>query len=67
VENTLSTLAQGMTNNTFMVKQSLESMKTEGEMVLKLMESSEDVKSKSGANSSKSNPENVGDNVDAYL
>lgn len=62
MNNTLTNLAQSMSNNVVMAKQAMESMKTEGATILKLIEDSESARIGKGA----TNPDGVGKNVDVF-
>ncbi|WP_347274109.1 hypothetical protein [Candidatus Kuenenia sp.] len=62
MNNTLANLAQSMSNNVVMAKQAMESMKTEGATILKLIEDSESMRTGNGA----TNPDGVGKNVDVF-
>ncbi|GJQ48363.1 hypothetical protein KsCSTR_36670 [Candidatus Kuenenia stuttgartiensis] len=62
MDNTLTNLAQSMSNNVVMAKQAMESMKTEGATILKLIGDSESVRTDKGA----TNPDGVGKNVDVF-
>lgn len=63
MNNTLTNLAQSMSNNVVMAKQAMESMKTEGATILKLIGDSESARSGAGA----TNPDGVGKNVDVFV
>ncbi|MBM4054740.1 MAG: hypothetical protein FJ264_08735 [Planctomycetes bacterium] len=64
MNNSLTGVATSMTGNIFAVKQAMESMKNEGEIIQKLMEDSENIREET--NSKAGNEKGVGGNIDIY-